>query len=85
MPYGVPGLKADKLLPPRRLPLSAARARVSLCRTGFPSPGGSVVAQRRAEVIANSSWSAELLSAQPDLLLPPASLLGGVQVTDVIL
>lgn len=36
-----------------------------------------MVAQRRAEVIANSSWSAELLSAQPDLLLPPASLLGG--------
>ena len=85
MPYGVPGLKADKLLPPQRLPLSAARARVSLRHTSFPSPGVSVVVRQRAAVVANSSWSAKLLSAQPGLLLPPASLLSGVQMTEIVL
>ena len=85
MPYGVPRLKADKLLPPRRMPLSAARARVSLRHTGFPSPGVSVVAWTRAGVVAKSSWSAELLSAQPGLLLLAASLLSGVQVTEMVL
>lgn len=85
MPYGVPGLKADKRLPPRRLPISAARVCMSLCHTGFPLLGVSGVARRRPGGVANSSWSAELLSAQPGLLLPPPSLLSGVQMTEVVL
>lgn len=42
MPYRVPRLTADKLLPPPRLPLSAVCARMSLHCTGFLSPGVSV-------------------------------------------